>query len=176
MTVKTLQQLESFVKNRLPELLAKYLRDLRLVKEADVECCAYLHIRKFIGRSLVWRVLARKHVPHTGHYVDLLIFRNTTPRIAIELKFGPTKISQKDESSLLKALEQLGVNKAYWISVTPRRRSNFETASNPPRKNVMHYCVVGLDFAMSDIEYEEWKRHRTQFRSNMKCGKKAIQE
>ncbi len=177
MTEKTLQQLESFIKKKLPELLSEDLHKLRLIKEADVECCAYMHIRKFIGiQSGIWKVLARKHVSQTGHFVDLLIFKNTTPRIAIELKYGPTKISQKDETSLNKALAILGVNKAYWISVTPKRKSRKDIDSKPTKKSVMHYCLVGLDTTMTDGVYIAWKRKRNQFRRNIRDGKGKAKE
>ncbi len=37
----------------------------------------------------------------------------------------------------------------------------------------MHYCVVGLDSAMTDAEYADWKHHRNQFRGKIEYGKKA---
>ena len=85
---RSLQQIETFIKKRMPEKLRRDLKRLRIVKEADLECATYHHLRRFIGEDPRWRILARKHVPLTGFYVDLIIFKKYEPAIAIELKWG----------------------------------------------------------------------------------------
>lgn len=52
-----LQRLESFVRKTLPRRLAKDLLHFRMVKEADLECCVYYHLRRFLGRDDGWRFL-----------------------------------------------------------------------------------------------------------------------
>jgi hypothetical protein len=118
---RTLQDIQGFIhKNRPHGLRAKLLRDfqqLKFVREADVECAAYYHLRRYIGEDPKWRVFARKHVQLTGHYIDLLIFSDEFPVIALELKWGQVNIEKKDRDSLYTALTKLKVQKAYWLSV-----------------------------------------------------------
>src|SRR5882724_178278 len=113
---RTLQNVETFLRKRLPEKLRLDLRGLQILKEADLECAAYHHLRRFLGEDPRWRVFARKYVPITGHYVDLLVFKRQRPVIAMELKWGRKEIGAKDTHSLRRALENLRVNKAYWFS------------------------------------------------------------
>lgn len=165
--MKTLVDVESFIRTQLPILLSRDLWKLRMVKEADLECCAYFHLRRFLGEKTTWKALARKHVPHTGYYIDILIFEEQTPRIAIELKWGKREIGKKDRASLESALDQLGVNKAYWISALP---SNQYTA--PPREEgdryTLHQIIVPLE--LSDDELLDWKKSRAQYRNEMTQG------
>lgn len=165
--MKTLLDVENFIRTQLPVLLALDLRELRIVKEADLECCAYFHLRKFFGEKTTWKALARKHVPHTGHYIDILIFEEHTPQIAIDLKWGKKEIGKKDRASLESALDQLGVNKAYWISALP---SNQYTT--PPREEgdryTLHQIIVPLE--LSDEALPGWKKARAQYRSKMAIG------
>lgn len=165
--MKTLINIESFIRTQLPELLSRDLHKLRIVKEADIECCAYFHLRKLMGESSSWKVLARKHVPHTGYYVDILIFEKKTPRIAIELKWGKKKIGKKDRASLESALSQLGVNKAYWISALPSNKY-----ASPPREESerynLHQIIVPLE--LSDNKLKAWKVARAQYRNQMTQG------
>ena len=166
---KKLIELESFIKGTLPGLLRQDLHDLLLIKEADVECSGYLHLRQFLGNSRIWKILARRFVRRTGKYIDLLIFRRAIPKLAIELKLGYTKIPNKDAISLEKALTHLRVNKAYWISVIPRRQSDLR--SKPLIKHVTHYTIVGLNKEMSDQDIAEWKKNRRRYMGDMRVGK-----
>src|SRR5712672_996755 len=97
---RTLQNIQKFIKKKLTAKLQRDLRVLRIVKESDVECAAYHHLRRYIGEDPRWRVLARKHVPLTGHFIDLLLFKKYTPVIAMELKWGQINIGKKDRKSL----------------------------------------------------------------------------
>lgn len=90
-----LQHIHSFIKNDLPKKLAKDLAELRIIKEADLEVSAYYHLRRYIRTDRAWRVLARKHVPQTGHFVDLLIFKNKYPLIAVELNGTGQRFQEK---------------------------------------------------------------------------------
>src|SRR5437879_9086644 len=102
---RKLQDVESFIKkNRLRDKLLQDLQGLRIVKEADIECAVYYHLRRFIGKDPKWRVFARKHARLTGHYIDLLIFKKYRPVIAIELKWNRQDIGGKDRRALDKAL------------------------------------------------------------------------
>ena len=166
---RTLQEIQTFIRMRLPVKLRRDLEYLRIVKEADVECAAYHHLRNFIGESRRWRVLARKHVPRTGHYVDLLIFRDYSPAIAIELKWGQTTIGQKDRHSLNTCLRDLGVHKAYWLSAIASQKKKQRWVKKTSEKGVMHRIIVRLEIAESKLK--EWTTNRKLLRSNMPVGR-----
>lgn len=56
---RTLQSIENFIrkKKHLRQKLLRDLENLRIVKEADVECAVYHHLRRYIGEGRKWRVL-----------------------------------------------------------------------------------------------------------------------
>lgn len=165
---RTLQDVETFLRKRLPEKLHRDVRGLRIVKEADVECAAYFHLRRFLGEDPRWRVLARKHVPITGRYVDLLIFKRERPVVAVELKWGKRRIGEKDKKSLSAALEKLGVNKAYWFSALASAPSD-RSAKDETEKYVFHQKLVTP--RLSGEAFEKWKGKRARFRGKMGVGK-----
>ena len=166
---RTLLEIETFIRKRLPVKLCRDLKYLRIVKEADVECAAYHHLRKFIGESRRWRVLARKHVPRTGHYVDLLIFKDYRPAIAMELKWGQTSIGKKDRHSLTTSLQKLGVHKAYWLSAVASRKEKRRWKKETVEKRVMHRIIVRLE--LTDKKLTAWTAKRKLFRSDMVVGR-----
>lgn len=109
-----------------------------------MKCAAYYHLRRYIGEDPRWRVLARKHVPLTGHYVDLLIFKRYRPVIAVELKWGQLNIGKKDRKSLDGALAKLGVNKAYWLSVVSSQGRRQPLLKEEGERYVLHRVIVRL--------------------------------
>ena len=165
---RTLRDIESFVRKRLTAKLLRDLEYLRIVKEADVECAAYHHLRKFIGESRRWRVLARKHVPRTGHYVDILIFKDFRPALALELKWGQTNIGRKDRHSLNACLQDLGVHKAYWLSARASQKKKERWLKETIEKGVMHRIIVRLE--LSEAKLKDWRANRKLLRSDMPLG------
>jgi hypothetical protein len=69
------RKVEIFLTSALPGKLKKDLLALKMIKEADLECCAYHHLRRFLKGDSTWKVFVRKHSLHTGHFIDLIIFR-----------------------------------------------------------------------------------------------------
>jgi hypothetical protein len=141
-------ELEYFIKKQLKWKLQKDFRDLNIVKEADLECCSYFYLRKYLKPDTTWQILTRRHSQRTGHYIDLLIFRKLKPRIAIEFKWNPRKISDKDRKSLRKAIKRLQVNKAYFVCAVRRtlafEKINTKTKSEQYR---LHEVIVKLDLS-----------------------------
>jgi hypothetical protein len=152
----------------LPKKLRLDLRGLRIVKEADLECAAYYHLRRFIGEDPRWRVLARKHVPVTGHYVDLLIFKRRRPAIAIELKWGKKEIGTKDTKSLKRARRDLKVNRVYWFSAVASAPTD-RIASIGTEKYRFYQRLITP--RLLDEELERWKEDRAYFRAKMGIGR-----
>ena len=65
-----LSRIERYVLNELKPRLRMDLRSLRIVKEADIETCAYYHLRRYLKRDPRWTILARFFARRTGHYID----------------------------------------------------------------------------------------------------------
>lgn len=166
---RTLQNIESFIRRTLPRKLQADLKQLRIVKEADLECAAYFRLRRFIGEDPRWRVLARKFVAVTGHYVDLLVFKKTVPAIALELKWGRRQIGRKDRKSLVDALNKLKVNKAYWISALSSDHPRAPIVKKEREKYVLHQILVTPGLAGEALE--NWKRERRAYRTEIQTGK-----
>ena len=158
-----------FISNELPKKLKADLRALKIVKEADIECSAYFHLRVFFGERTEWRILARKYVPATGHYIDLLIFNSDIPIVAIELKWAKKEITNKDRASLEKALDDLKVKKAYWISLTTSEESD----DTPPRNNGDQYRLFQkvINLGLQGDARKKWMHARRKYRQEMRNGK-----
>jgi hypothetical protein len=170
---RTLQDIQRFIRKKRPRgLRAKLLRDLRglrIVKEADVECAVYYHLRRYIGEDPKWRVFARKHVRKTGHYVDLLIFKNYRPVVALELKWGMVNIGKKDRKSLDKAIAKLKVQKAYWLSLVFSGSRKTKLLKKDKERNVLHEIIVPLGYSGEPLR--RYREQRERFKSKMVVGR-----
>jgi len=165
----SLRSVEIFLNSSLPGKLKKDLRTLRIIKEGDLECCVYHHLRRFLRRDPTWNVLSRRHSLHTGHYIDLVLFRREYPRIAIELKWNRTRISQKDRQSLLKSIRSLLVNRAYFITTLIGAKGYKTIRKTRLMKNRLFEIVIPLP--LNGAELTSWKERRRAFTSRMVRGK-----
>jgi predicted helicase len=155
--------------NELCAELKKDLRALRIVKEADLACCTYYHLRQFLSdkemqsKNELWRVLAQRHVPKTGRYIDLLIFEGTRPRIAIELKWKRASMPKKDRKSLMEALSKKAVhNRGYFIT-TLIGDKNYSKSSKKTIKHLpLHELPISL--RLTKPSQDNWAKTREQLR------------
>src|ERR1700680_4578449 len=162
---RTLQNVETFIRWKLPAKLRRDLGQLRIVKEGDLECATYYHLRRFVGEDPKWRGFARLHVSRTGHYIDLLIFRKKCPTIALELKWDQARIGDKDRRSLNAALKKLGGNQAYLLCVLPSSKKRLKGPwKKLGEKRVLHRVMVRLE---PGTDFEQWKKRRQDYRSKM---------
>lgn len=166
-----LRRVEQFLTRTLPVKLHQDLLQFKIIKEADLESCVYYHLRKFVHRDSNWRILARKHSPQTGHFIDILIFRKQIPRIAIELKWNEKSISKKDRESLGKSLTKFGVNKAYFITTLVGDKEYRDIRWTEIEKNRLIEIVVQLVLPVSKLKI--WKAERDLYKSRMLPGKRA---
>lgn len=159
-----LGEVEFFVKHTLKDKLRRDLCNLRILKEADVECCAYHHLRKTLKPDPNWHVFARKYSPKTGYYTDLVIFHFKKARIAIEIKWGKEHLSKKDRKALASARKYLRAKRTYFYSVMPDA-SGYERLleKKEAEKYRLFECVVDLGYPNKQ-KIEEFKRQRREFR------------
>lgn len=161
-----LSKLQHFVKHGLKDKLRDDLRDLRILKEADVECCAYYHLRRFLKRDRTWHVFARKHSPNTGFYTDLIIFHNQKAKIAIELKWRQDRISRKDRRALASTIGNLGVRKTYFYCVMPDI-SKYEKLPSKRSDEKYRFFERPVDLGYkSERRRDEFLRQRRSLRKN----------
>ena len=172
----TLRDIQRFIRKELRRKLRTDLRERRLLKEADVECAAYYHLRGFIGNDLGWRVLAHKYVRLTGNYPDLLIYRELLPVIAIELKWNQRNIGEKDRKSLNRALTELGVNKAYWISTDISDKPKNPIIKEAHEKYVLQRILVRPGFSGQQLRDFQQYRKRLRSRKTRGKGRKLIKK
>ena len=165
------KSVKRFIRHELPEKIQKDLRLLRMVRESDLETSVYFHRRSFLAKDENWHVFARKHSKTTGHFVDLILFRRTTPRIAIELKWNQKKVHPKDHKSLKKAIRKLNVNHAYYISTIINGEDAF--AEKPIKKSIQRNSILAIFIppGFTDKEkYLKWRSNRKVFTSQMQKG------
>jgi hypothetical protein len=164
MKVIRLSEVESFVKHTLRDRLRKDLRTLRILKEGDVECCAYYHLRKILRLDPNWRIFARKFSQRTGYYTDLVIFHRKKARIAIEIKWAKKNISKKDRKALASARKHLKVKKTYFYCVTYDASIYKKlTEKRKTEKYRLFERVVGLGYTSKE-KIEGFKQQRREFR------------
>lgn len=161
---RTIKEVEQFISNKLKKNLRDDLRNFRIVREADIECCAYYHLRRFAHSG--WRILARKHVKKTGHFVDFVLFRNGMPEIAIELKWWRSEIDDKDRDSLGQMLK-FPVKKAYFICVIPDSSRYTKLGHNKTKleKGRLIEIRIGLKWKKSRVDV--WKKKRKRYTDQM---------
>ena len=163
-----LRSVEVYLYESLPRRLKRDLCALRMVKEADLEACAYHHLRRFLERDESWVVYIRKHSVHTGHYIDLLLFRKGLPRVAIELKWNRVAMSPKDRRSLRRALRLLRVNRTYFITTLIGARQYERIRKTRTEKNRMFEIVIPLPLKGDALQ--AWKAKRKKYMSRMVRG------
>lgn len=168
----TLNKVKHFISKDLPAQLERDLRDLKIVKEADLECCFYYHLRQLVNQDKEWRIFARKYSPQTKHYHDLLLFRKKIPRICVELKWKKKKIAKKDKKSLNRSLSNLGVNKAYFFTTTIGNSRYQKVAKTKAEKRKLKEIAIELNLCGKKLDW--WKKERKCFTSKMAYGKKAF--
>lgn len=161
-----LPELEKFIENELRESLQQDLRELKILKEADIECCAYYHLRGRIGNDERWRVFARKTAPKEGgttlRYIDLLVFLEKKPCIAIKIKWDIEKMETKDRRSLRKARKNLKVKKAYFIVALYKKDYNPDCYKEFKEKYGIYEITVRLN--LSENEFKDWESTREEYK------------
>ena len=164
MKIIRLAEVEYFVRHTLKDKLQKDLRNLRILKEGDVECCAYYHLRKILKSDSNWRVFARKFSQKTGFYTDLVIFHGKKARIAIEIKWGRRTLSKKDRKSLASTRKNLRVKKTYFYCVTADASTYKRLSEKRTTEKYRFFeCVVDLGYTNSQ-KIEEFRQQRREFR------------
>lgn len=171
-TIK-LSQVENFVRRELPQHIQSDLEAFRLLREADVQCAAYMYLREFLDSDSNWHVLAEHHAPQTGRYVDLVILQKSIPRVAIEIKWWRKNIGKKDRDSLSKALQDLGVNKAYWLSASVRGDHPPPLQKELHEKHRLHQIVVRAN--LEEAALQRWKELQSNLRRKPQNGKRLAQ-
>ena len=160
-----LSQVQYFVHKTLKVKLRKDLRKLRIIKESDIETCAYHHLRVFLRGDPRWNILARYFAKNTGHYIDLVIFRDSKPKIAIEIKWNRKTIARKDRRSLCRSLQRLRAKKVYCLTLLRDRVQYKKMRKRETEKYRLHEIRVGLDWPTDRVK--DWERKRNPLRQKM---------
>lgn len=165
----SLSSLEAFIGHDLREKLRVDLANVRIIREADIACCAYYHLRRFLHSDKTWRVFTERYSKITGHIIDVVIFRGgldslrklPSPRIALELKWDWTRISKKDRLSLNKCIKLLGVRKVYFISLYKKMRDKEGITKTESEKFKLFEIFIHPE--MEKGEFALWNTNRRLF-------------
>lgn len=165
MSTVQLGEIQSFIRHGLKKQLQKDLRELRILKEGDLECCAYFHLRSFLRRDASWRIFAHKHSREIRRYPDLVIYHNNKQKLFLELKWHRSEISGKDRKTLKGARAILRAKKTYFICALPdaseytklRKKKKYE-------KYRLFECIVDLGYNKAH-RIAKWENSRRVFRA-----------
>lgn len=162
-----LSQVQNFVRHTLKRKLRIDLRELKILKEADLECCSYYHIRRFLKKDSTGSIFARKYSPRIGRYPDLVIYHNQKPRLFLELKWRRDEISRKDRKTLRKSRTVLHAKKTYFLCALPDASEYTKLATKMNHEKYRFFeCIIDLGFKGSDKnqKIKQWKKSRHEFR------------
>ncbi|MFH1807993.1 MAG: hypothetical protein ABIJ09_04570 [Pseudomonadota bacterium] len=119
-------EVESYIRDGLRRALERDLRKMKMVKEGDLQSCAYFHLRRKLAADPRWRIVNKGWVKKLSRYPDMILFTDFAPRIAIEFKWNPKRdeIQKKDRQTLLRSKKKLKLNKTYFIytELLPREK------------------------------------------------------
>lgn len=174
----TISALEAFMRRTLPDKLRKDLLSFHIIREADLASCVYYHLRRFLRSDRKWRVFAERHSTRTGHFIDIVIFREGKeaskkihrPRVAIELKWNWPAMSKKDRASLDKCIRQMGLEKVYFISALTKKTGYRTIVKKDYEK--FRLFEIAIPLGLKGKEREEWRSERGLF-TKMSAGKRA---
>lgn len=159
------REAEQFISGDLKRLLREDLRKVLILREGDLECCAYFHLRKRLGKD--WRIFSRKYVKRTGHFVDFVLFREGRPRIAIEIKWRHKIIHEKDRASLQKMLKHRHIKKAYFLTALPDKRLYTKLGATKKREEIRRLIEIRVGLDWGDNRVAKWWAQRAHFTKRM---------
>ncbi len=148
-----LREVENFIRRDLKRKLADDLLNTNMLREADLQGCAYVHLRHFLKGDERWRVFGCRDVPKIRAFLDLLISYDGLPQIARELKWKRLRISRKDRRSLHRALKELRLKKVYFLTTADKKSSYTKLGSqkSPAEKYRLQECVVVPNCSSDDL-------------------------
>lgn len=166
-----LSVLQDFIKKDLKPKLIKDLRNVKIVKEADLVSCAYYHIRKRLSKDPKWYIGINRYIKSTGYYADMVLFRRFIPRIVMEFKWSRKSISKKDRDSLFSSLKVLNVNRVYFIT-TVKNKDEYKRLKKE-KHDLEKYNLVEIiiPYDLPEDKYAEIKTIRSQYRTKMNVGR-----
>ncbi len=166
MTKIVLSQVHEFLRHGLKGKLRNDLRKVRILKEADLECCTYFHLRTFLKSDEDWHVFARKYSSRTGYYSDIVVYKKKKQQLAIEIKWRWDELSRKDRRSLQSVRKYLGIRKTYFISALPDKADYAKGAKRRSEKYRLFEVIVDLGYKDRNKEQkiEAFERERREFR------------
>lgn len=164
MSTLLLSEVHNFIRHELRRALRKDLRALKILKESDMECCAYFHLRKFLGRDASWRIFTRKHSRKIRRYPDLVIYHNNRQKLFLELKWHRRKISGKDRKTLGSARAFLRAKKTYFLCALPDASEYSKLKEKTAHERYRLFeCIIGLGYK-SPHRIAAWEKSRKAFR------------
>lgn len=161
-----LNNVNEFIRYELKRKLRDDLRSHRILREGDIECCVYFHLRGFLNSDSNWRIFAHKHDKRTGYYPDLIIYQGNKLVFPVEIKWNREKLSNHDRKKLRKYLSR-GTSKGYFLTAGPDADNYRKTNKVDEEKWKLFEVRVGLKFkdGKQSSRYSRWKKQRKPFKS-----------
>lgn len=161
-----LNDVNEFIRHELKRKLRDDLRSHRILREGDIECCVYFHLRGFLNSHANWRIFAYKYDKRTGYYPDLVIFRKHAMAFPIEIKWNRKKISNHDRKKLRKFLKR-DASRGYFVTVGPDADKYKKADKESEEKRNLFEVRTGLNFkdGKKSALFAKWKKQRKLFRT-----------
>jgi len=144
------RDVQKFIRCSLRLRIAKDLRKLRIVNEAELQTMVYFHLRHFLANDSRWALRVQPYISKkwgkkkTISYFPDIVLEVTKPRIILELK---EKVSLRKETVLkdskkLYILKKQKIIRKGFILYLYRKKIRRARNSNTKTGNIMASCKI----------------------------------
>jgi hypothetical protein len=159
-------RMDQVVRYDLKEDIIRDIKNHKIFYEGDLQSCVYYHLRNYSRRieGPKWAVLNKPYLKKEGVYPDIVMFRGSQPKIAIELKWwdrGWNERTGNKDRSKLKVIRTKypTVSKGFFLYVYDKQGEDDEKFFYGGSKweNFYYFDIpINIRDIMSEAKYEEW--------------------
>src|SRR5574341_1265766 len=167
-------ELHKFITRDLEKKLIIDLKNFRIASEADLQSCAYLHLRRYLNKDKKWSILNKAFIMNLSVYPDFVIKRRGRVRVGIELK-EKRILTPKEVKRDLKKLQKMWkngklFNKGYLIFLVRDKKPEKELRRLAKKKwrtdsQKWHLFPIIIN-ARDYIKGKKWDIFREWWRNN----------
>lgn len=171
-----LRDVERFIqrKEHLRRKLQKEYLEQRMFKEADLQSCTYMHLRRFLKSDKRWRVFVNAYSKSPGRFHDLAVMEGLNQRLIIEIKRRVAEIPAKDRKALNSFLEKHEKGKAYFITTVKKRSEYKKLGSKKTSTEKNRLIEVVVDLGLRRAHTNEFRDERDALKSALQLGDSEI--
>jgi len=169
------RDVHKFIKYKLKSKIERDLRNYRIITEADLQSCVYLHLRRYLRNDKRWKIFNQPHISKqwgtrkTINFFPDLVLAVTKPRISIELKAKTVVRKSRivnDARKLYRMRKQKVIRTGFVIYVYRSKDGDFEKDIQREVDDWIkkyHYVYCMMINAYEHIPKNRWNKWTKQW-------------